>query len=178
MRSKRLDLDGVAARFQSWRRIKSPRQPIPADLLKAAVRLLGRHSTTAICRRLRLDHARFNRAQAGLMGVPGSEQARNQRAAGLRHLKRAQGALSPKTAPGVSSVNPGDGPFVQLPPLRGLSSLLSPPGHGIVGDSARYRLVLESATGTLSVVTTASGQGLVEAVCRFVLGALEGSSRA
>ena len=44
---------------------------------------------------------------------------------------------------------------------------------------AGFRLTLESAFGTLSVVTLRSSEeGLVEAVCRVVLGALAGSSRA
>ena len=46
MRSKKLDLAGVAARFQAWRQTKSYRQPIPAELLNAAVRLLDRYSVT------------------------------------------------------------------------------------------------------------------------------------
>jgi hypothetical protein len=51
-------------------------------------------------------------------------------------------------------------------------------GFGVPRATDRYRLVLESAAGTLSVVTTTPDRGLIDAVCRFVLGALDGDSRA
>ena len=60
--------------------------------------------------------------------------------------------------------------------------MMTPPLGEVQHGASRCRLTVESAAGSLTVVT-ASGEGeneneTVEAVCRFVLGALEGSSRA
>jgi hypothetical protein len=172
MRSKKLDLDGVAARFKAWRRTKTYRQPIPAELLGAAVRLLDLHSVTAICRRLRLNHQRFNQAREGLLGIPTVDRVASRRAS-----RRPPSVMA--AAAKVTSMAPGGGAFVELPPLqRSVGGLLPLVGPGIPREAARYELVLESASGTLTLVTTSPGRGLSEAVCRFVLGALDGSAGA
>jgi hypothetical protein len=174
MRSKKLDLDGVAAQFKAWRRTKTHRQPIPAELLGAAVRLLDRHSVTAICRRLRLNHQRFNQAREGLLGIPTVDRVASRRAS-----RRPSSVMAAKSAANVTRMAPGGGAFVELPPLqRSLGGLLPPVAPGVPREAARYRLVLESASGTLTLVTTSPGRGLSEAVRRFVLGALDGSSEA
>lgn len=70
------------------------------------------------------------------------------------------------------------GGFVELaPPGLGILGGLRPrvePTHGRTG----CRLTVQSEAGTLSVVTAAPAPALVEAVCRFVLGALGDGSRA
>ena len=57
------------------------------------------------------------------------------------------------------------------PPRPVLGGGMAPSAERTHGASG-CRLTLESTAGTLSLVTVAPGPGLVEAVCRFVLGAL------
>ena len=82
----------------------------------------------------------------------------------------------------VTALAPSGNAFVELPQFgMGLGGgMMTLPLGEVQHGASRCRLTVESAAGSLTVVT-ASGEGeneLVEAVCRFVLGALEGSSRA
>ena len=70
--------------------------------------------------------------------------------------------------------------FVELPQFGvGFGSGIMAPTPGEVGRGpAGCRLTLESAAGMLTVVTANREHNLVEAVCRFVVGAIAESSRA
>jgi len=147
MRSTRRDLDGVVAKFEGWR-AKRESRAIPDELWEAAIRLLDGYTASAICGALGLNPARFKqmREAHGLSG---------------RVTRR-------RTADAVA--RPEGSGFIELGlPRLGLGGGMAPSAertHGARG----CRLTLESTAGTLSVVT--AGPGLVEAVCRFVLGAL------
>ena len=156
MRSRGRDLDGVVAKFEGWR-AKRQGRAIPDDLWDAAIRLLDGHTATAICRALVLNPTRFKQMREA-RGVSVGRRAAWRR-------------LATKVAPGQ-----GGSGFVELaPPRVGLGGM--PPaeaGHSGTG----CRLTLESAAGTLHVVSAAPGSALVEAVCRYVLGALGDGTRA
>ena len=79
----------------------------------------------------------------------------------------------------ATTVAPREGNgFVELaPPKLGLLGGMAPRAEAAYGGTG-CRLTLESAAGTLYVVTAAPGSALVEAVCRFVLGALGDGTRA
>jgi hypothetical protein len=65
--------------------------------------------------------------------------------------------------------------FIELPPLGVGSSLMAAPLRDVEQAGAGCRLTLESAWGRLSVVTFRSPEaGLLEAVCRWALGAEDG----
>ena len=70
--------------------------------------------------------------------------------------------------------------FVELPQFGvGFGGGIMAPAPREVGrEPAGCRLTLESAAGTLTVVTANREHSLVEAVCGFVLGAITDSSRA
>lgn len=154
MRSTRRDLDGVVAKFKGWRAHREGRA-IPEELWDAAIKLLDGYTASAICRELGLNAARFKQLrEAHKVGVRGRVPRR-----------RSAGA-----------VREGSG-FVELaPPRLGLGGGMGPSAQRTQGSTG-CRLTLESAAGTLSVVTAAPGPALVEAVCRFVLGALGDGSR-
>lgn len=157
MRSTRRELDAVVAKFERWR-AKRQGRAIPGELWDAAIRLLDGHRATAICRALRLNHRRFLQMREARGARPGGGVAR----------RRAASAVMPFASGG----------FLELaPPGLGLLDGMRPrvePTHGRTG----CRLSVETAAGTLSVVTAAPAPALVEAVCRFVLGALGDGSRA
>jgi len=159
MRSGKLDLDDVAVRFEAWRANKHGRL-IPAELWRAALGLLDRFSQSAICRRLRVSPARFKqvreRAKAGAAG------------ASRRPRKDDEpGGLRPQSSPASVAMVPAEGAFVELPAV---GVAVSEVGRG-------YRLVLESGRGTLTLLTGAPDDELVESVCRFVLGAMGSGAR-
>jgi hypothetical protein len=157
MRSTRRDLDGVVAKFEGWRGRREGRA-IPDDLWDAAIKLLGGYSASEICRALGLNPARFKQMREA-RGVSVSGRVARRRAADT--LARREG-----------------GGFVELaPPRLALGGGMAPSAERTYGASG-CRLTLESTAGTLSVVTAAPGSGLVEAVCRFVLGALGDGPRA
>jgi hypothetical protein len=62
MRSKGLTLDVAVSRFEGWRAERRGHR-IPEELWNVALGLLDKHSPTAICRALRLNASRFNRAR-------------------------------------------------------------------------------------------------------------------
>jgi hypothetical protein len=151
MRSKQRDLDGVVAKFEGWR-VRREGRAIPDDLWDAAITLLGRYTASAICRALGLNPARFKQVREA-RGVSVSGRVSRRRAANFPARREGGG-------------------FVEVaPPRLALGGGMAPSAertHGARG----CRLTLESTAGTLSVVTAGPGPGLVEAVCRFVLGAL------
>jgi hypothetical protein len=159
MRStKGVDLDGVVAKFEGWRKDRRLRA-IPDELWDLAVGLLDEHSATDICRALGLNHSRFNEARA-------ERVVRRRRRVAAR---RPRSGISRKAAE-----------FVELMPVR-----LGPGGGGTLGMGVPapggWRLTLESGTGTLSLATRGSGPAagcdLVGALCRFVLGSVMGDVR-
>ena len=147
MRSTRRDLEDVVARFEGWRARRQGRA-IPDELWGAAIRLLDRHTASAICGALGLNPTRFKQMREA-RGVSGGATRR-----------RAAAAVA----------GPEGGGFVEL--TRPRLALLAGMAPSAAGTDGGCRLTLESAAGTLSVVTAVPGSALVEAVCRFVLGAL------
>ena len=146
MRSTRRDLEDVVARFEGWRARRQGRA-IPDELWGAAIRLLDRHTASAICGALGLNPTRF-------------KQMREAREVSVGATRRRAAAVA----------RPEGGGFVEL--TRPRLALLAGMAPSAAGTDGGCRLTLESAAGTLSVVTAVPGSALVEAVCRFVLGAL------
>lgn len=157
MRSTRPDLERVLAEFAAWR-AKPRRRRIPDRLWTAAVGLLDRYSASLICRQLRLNSTRFQQARDARGGV-----ARPRRPAGRR--TGAPDRVMPRTRGRV---------FAELPPLAvaGAGGIMPAPMSDAPRRAAACRLIVESAGGTLTVVTAMPPPGLVDAVCRVVLGAL------
>ena len=167
MRQKRGDIERVAAEFEGWRARRKGRV-IPAGLWKAAVGLLDRYSSTMICRRLRLNQSRFRDEREGRGREVVVRRGGAARAAQELVLTR-RSATASATA----------GRFVQLPAL-GIAVANSPTaGHGAekFWGSAGCRITIESGRGTLTLVTTTHDAALADAVCRFVLGGLDGDGR-
>jgi hypothetical protein len=167
MRSGKLDLDGVAGRFEAWRANKRGRL-IPAVLWRAALSLLDRYTASAICLRLRLGPARFKQVrQAAMAEVAGGSRGR-----GKGDDRRSLRAPRPQPLPAPVAMIPADRAFVEFPALgvtvTGASGRCEAPS----ATAAGYRLVLESARGTLILLTRAPDGELVDVVCRFVLGAM------
>ena len=157
MRSRGREFDGVVAKFEGWR-AKRQGRAIPGDLWDAAIQLLDKHTATAICRALGLNPTRFKQMREA-RGVSVGRRAARRRVA--------------------ATVAPGEGSgFVELaPPKLGILGGLAPRAEPVHGG-AGCRLTLESAAGTLHVVTAAPESALVEAVCRYVLSALGDGTRA
>lgn len=167
MRQKRRDIERVAGEFERWRARREGRV-IPAGLWKTAVELLDRYSSTVICRRLRLNQSRFK----------DEREAR-----GREIVRRRGGAARAAQELGLArrsaTASPGVGRFVQLPAL-GVAVASGPrPGHAaeMSSGSAGCRLTIESGRGTLTLVTAAHDAALSDAVCRFVMGGLDGNGR-
>jgi hypothetical protein len=157
MRSRRRDLDGVVAKFEGWR-AKRQGRAIPEELWDAATRLLDRHTASGICRALGLNPARFKQVREARGVSVGGRAAWRRRATTSVTLREGSG-------------------FVELAaPRSGLLAGLVPSAERTHGGSG-CRLTLESAAGTLCVVSAAPGLALVEAVCLFVRGALGGDPR-
>ncbi|MGH9460906.1 MAG: hypothetical protein ACRD1X_06785 [Vicinamibacteria bacterium] len=172
MRAKKPDLERVKAEFVAWRRERRGRA-IPEQLWGAALRLLDRHSSSTICAALGLNATRFKRArEAGSGKANGFRDKR-----GGRRDQRAEVGRDRGTS--LEPISPMSPAFIELPPLGvGGSSLMA----GGLGEVERAgsgcRLTLESAFGSLSVVTLRRPEeGLVEAVCRWALGAPADSFR-
>lgn len=177
MRSTRPDLERVLAEFDAWR--ARPRgRLIPDRLWTAAVGLLDRYSVSRICRQLRLNPTRFKQARdaRGLVANPSRPVGRRGRGAaagwGPRTGRRtgAPDRLMPRTRGRV---------FAELPPLAGAGAggIMPAPMSAAPRRAAACRLIVESAAGTLTMVTATPSHGLVDAVCRAVLGALRNGAR-
>ena len=180
MRSKKAELEDVVKQFEAWR-AKPHGRLIPEELWKAALGLLDRYAPSTICSHLRVNAARFKQVRESGGAVVGEKRFKG-------HGRTGATGRSPRTvqdrsaAERVTALAPSGNAFVELPQFgMGLGGgMMTPPLGEVQHGASRYRLTVESAAGSLTVVT-ASGEGeneLVEAVCRFVLGALEGSSRA
>lgn len=157
MRSRGRELDGVVAKFEGWR-AKRQGRAIPDDLWDAAIRLLDGHTTTAICRALGLNATRFKQVCEGRGVSVGKRAAR----------RRAATTVAPREGSG----------FVELAaPRLGLLGGTAPRAEPAYSGTG-CRLTVESAAGTLHVVTASPESALVEAVCRFVLGVLGDGTRA
>lgn len=157
MRSMGSELDGVVAKFAGWR-AKRQGRAIPADLWDAVIRLLDGHTTTAICRALGLNPTRFKQ-MCEARGVSVGRRVARRRVATTVALREGSG-------------------FVELAlPRLGLLGGTAPRPEPAYGGRG-FRLTLESAAGTLHVVTASPESGLVEGVCRFVMGALGDGPRA
>jgi hypothetical protein len=176
MRSTRPDLERVLAEFDAWR--ARPRgRLIPDRLWTAAVGLLDRYSASRICRQLRLNPTRFQQARdaRGVVAPPRRPAGRRGQAAaagwGPRPGRRtgAPDRLMPRTRGRV---------FAELPPLAvaGAGGIMPAPMSDAPRRAGTCRLIVESAAGTLTVVTAMPPQRVVDAVCRVVLGALADGS--
>ncbi len=154
MRTARSDLDSVAARFQAWRASRPRRRALPDRLWRAAVGLLDRHSSSAICRRLRLNQSRFKRAREVFA------------AAGATTRTTDNGGWRSRTYRRV--IPRARRAFVELPPLA-LQPGRQLEAHGMPGEC---RLVLEGGTGArLSVEFARVEPSWLRSVCTLLLGA-------
>ena len=179
MRSKNPELEDVVGQFEAWRG-KPHGRLIPAELWKAALGLLDRYSPSAICGHLHLNAERFKqmREARGVLKEKG-RIGRRRSSASMRSPRKLLHRSSAREQVLGLGLAPGRNAFIELPPLGVGGGIMTPPLREVERVPAGFRLTLESAFGTLSVVTLRSSEeGLVEAVCRVVLGALAGSSRA
>lgn len=173
MRSKKPELEEVVEKFESWRAKRQGRL-IPDELWKAALSLLDRYSPSTICRHLRLNSKRFKQVREARGGVKASRTMGSGRAG-----SRGEGHRNATTAERVTALAPRNNAFVELPALgvgigSGLSAAML---HESEREPGGCRLSLESAAGTLTLVTVGRERKLVEAVCRLVLGAFANGSR-
>lgn len=177
MRSKKPELEEVVDQFEAWR-AKPHGRLIPAELWKAALGLLDRYSPSTICGHLHLNAGRFKQMREA-RGVV-EERGRIGRRRSGASVRGPRKLLHRSSAPEqVFGLAPGQNAFIELPPLSVGGGIMAPRLREAERVPAGFRLTLESAFGTLSVVTSRSSEeGLVEAVCRVVLGALAGSSGA
>lgn len=171
MRSRKPELEEVVRQFEAWRANRRGRL-IPDELWKAALSLLDRHCPSTICRRLRLDAGRFKRIREARRGVKGIRSMGGGRSDSRG--ERRNGRAAP-----VMALAARNNAFVELPTL----------GVGMGSDTsaamlrefergpAGCRLSLESAVGTLTLVTVGQERRLVEAVCRLVLGTFANGSQ-
>jgi len=153
MRAARPDLDAVFRRFVRWRARRPRGRALPRRLWQAAVDLLGDYPASTICRRLNLNHSRFNRARE-TFGRPEAESAvtgGNDRSRRSRRGRR---------------------PFVELPALS-----LVHPGPAVEGFAMRgeCRVVVETARARLSVEFARFDSAWLGSACRLLLEASGGS---
>jgi len=152
MRSTRRDLEAVVAKFAGWREKRQGRT-IPDELWDAAIKLLDGHKATEICLALGLNPTRFKQMREARLG---------------RRVARRR--------PVAVAAPVGNGFFELARPRIGLLGEKAPTAPAYVGTGCR--LTLETAAGTLHVVSAAPGSALVETVCRLVVGALGDGPRA
>ncbi len=172
MRGGKADLEDVAARFETWRANKRGRL-IPAELWRATLGLLNRYSPNAVCRRLRLDPTRLKQVRRG--GIAGSAGGTRPCRKGSERREARRAEVKPR--PARLAMVPAGRAFVEFPALGVALGEATETGSMRDGPPVGYRLVVESATGTLILLTRAPGGDLVEAMCRFVLGAMGGGVR-
>lgn len=174
MRSKNPDLEEVLEQFEAWR-AKPHGRLIPDELWKGAVSLLDRYSASTICSRLRLNATRFKRVREASSVKANGALARRRRGQAEEQSVR----LGRRTEPGqMTRFSAGRNAFLELPALGVARGMMAPTLREHERVPTGCRLTVESAFGTLSVVTSRSSEDrLVEAVCRLVLVALADSSR-
>jgi hypothetical protein len=135
MRSKGSTLDVAVSRFEGWR-AEGRGHRIPEELWSVALGLLDEHSPTAICRALRLNASRFNRARR-------------------EREKAKMTARSGRT--GLVSRGPE---FVELPGVpspEGVARGLSPAVRGC-------RVTIEGPGGVATIAVSAPEGGVMDAV--------------
>lgn len=179
MRSRKPDLESVRAAFEGWR-AKPHGRLIPDKLWRAAVGLLDRYSSSTICHHLRLNPARFKQVREARNVAPSERRPRRRREAEGTVGRMSRTGRRLRTTPHQVSLAPRGKAFVELPSLRvaGGGGIVPPTVAETPRGTAGCRLTLESAAGTLTVVTPTPDPVLADAVCRFVLGALGDGSRA
>lgn len=177
MRSRRPGLEEVVDRFEAWRS-KPHGKLIPSELWSLALGLLDRYTPSTICSHLRLNAARFKQMrEARGVNVQERGHIERRRSVAVRGPGKRQNessALEP-----VFGLVPGANAFLELAPLgvgAGLTSQASSRGFGPMPEG--IRLTLQSAGGTLSLVTARREHELVEAVCRLILVAVTDRARA
>jgi len=175
MRSKKPDLEDVKAQFASWRRERRGKS-IPENLWRAALRLLERYSSSTICAALGLNATRFKQVREGGSWKAKRSPGRVRRGRAQRRALRLVRGRSPAQVLPIPSGGPA---FIELPSVGvGSSGLLARASSEVERAGARCCLTLESALGRISVITLRGPEeGLVEAVCRWALGAPTDSSR-
>jgi hypothetical protein len=158
MRARKPSLDDVVAEFEEWRS-KPHERLIPERLWRSAIALADRHAPSAIAKRLRLSPARFKekRAALGTEVVRAAPRGRRRRRAGGDKDAESRGRVS-------ASV------FAEIVPVPE-GSVIGRTGTPSVGG---YRLVLESARGTIAVSAPTGDRGLVEAMWQVMSGVLRG----
>jgi len=177
MRSKKPELEDVGDQFEAWR-AKPHGRLIPAELWKAALGLLDRYSASTICGHLRLNAGRFKqmRESRGVVVEQRRRIGRRRSGASVRGPRKLLHRSSASEQ--ITTLASGRNAFLELPPLGVGGGIMTPRLREAERVPAGFRLTLESAFGTLSVVTSRSSEeALAEAVCRVVLGALTDSSR-
>ena len=173
MRSKKPGLEEVLEQFETWR-AKPHGRLIPDELWKAAVSLLDRYSPSTVCSRLRLNATRFKQVREAGRAKANGALARRRRG----QAEEQSGQPGKRTSGQMTTFSAGGNGFLELPPLDIGRGMMSATLREYERVPAGCRLTLESAIGTLSVVTSRSSEcELVEAVCQFVLGAMVESRR-
>ncbi|MGH9320456.1 MAG: hypothetical protein ACRD21_13375 [Vicinamibacteria bacterium] len=174
MRRKKAGLEDVLGQFEAWR-AKPHGRLIPDELWNAALGLLDRYRPSRICSHLRLNAGRFRQIREARGVVVGDTDAmgRGRSGAARRGRRRCSAAEQ------VFALAPSRDAFVELPQFGvGFGGgIMAARPRDVERVPAGCRLTLESGTGTLTVVTANHEHSLVEAVCRFALGALTDSSR-
>ena len=163
MRSKGDGLGEVERQFLAWRRRRQGRR-IPAELWDAAVALVAEHSSSEICRVLRLNQARFKEAREARIGV------------GQRNGRRR--VVRPEAERRAANGQPGLplSAFVEMPAVTASAGAMQ---LGAVSRLAAHgcRLSVETPQGVLSVELPAIDHDLVALVRRCVMAAVgEGSA--
>lgn len=179
MRSRKLELEDVVRQFEAWR-AKPHGRLIPEELWKAALGLLDRYAPSTICRHLRMSPARLKQVREARDLVVGEERPMRRGRSDLGR-RAARTGRHRSAAPGrMIALAPSRNGFVEFPPLGvGFGGGTTAPSlRDVERGPAGCRLSLESALGTFTVVTANAERGLVDAFCRFVLGALADGSRA
>jgi len=161
MRSRTADLRRVVSQFRVWR-VRRQGFRIPPELWDAAVVLLAEHSSSEICRVLRLNPSALKKAREARWGGRGAE----------RHGSRTVGRTRRVSPPRPASARSG---FVELPALASTSLegaelrrvvALAPAG------TQRCRLSIESPLGALTISLPLIEPDLVALVRRQVAAVL------
>jgi hypothetical protein len=168
-------LEAVLAEFRKWRARRRGRAPIPSKLWDAAVDLVGRYSSTAVCRSLRLNQGRFKVAceERGIV----SDGRGRRHAGGARRQSSRSGRRHGVVRRGIGLAPRA---FVELPsPLATHGAGAFPPAVTVMPlTGAGIRLRLESAGWDLTLSMSRPDPVLADAACQFVRGTLGRSAGA
>lgn len=167
MRSSKLGLRQVASDLGVWRKRREGRR-IPTELWDAAVALLAEHSSSEICRVLRLNPTQFKKAREARgvavgMGLCGRRGQRNASRGSARRAwarPRSRGRSDSRAAA-----------FVELPALSA-SSGVAPFGGAFKHGLHVCRLSIEGPMGALTITMPAVERDLADIVRRCVAAAL------